>query len=228
MNEPPVIPALTVAANEWVCMRCQTVVPAVSAPVTRRSSAYWSPGRGFLFGAGASRSSRIVCGYCGSASLVPAGTPRGANILAAQGIAVTGGIHRVPSIGCGGLIGIGFLLLMLFSICSNQHTSHPSDPPKVRNAGSENGTTHEHAPAVRLDPAAHESAQARIAAEGLKEAERKSQADLATFRFHKERAVAGNPVSMRRLAELYQSGIGCEANTNAAAAWAKAAAEVGH
>lgn len=55
-------------------------------------------------------------------------------------------------------------------------------------------------------------------------AQRKTAAAIATFKFHKERAEAGNAGSMQRLAELYQAGIGCEQDTNAAAAWLRAAA----
>jgi hypothetical protein len=53
---------------------------------------------------------------------------------------------------------------------------------------------------------------------------KKASGDLATFKFHIEHAIAGSEASQRRLAELYAKGIGCEVDTNAAAAWLRAAA----
>ena len=53
---------------------------------------------------------------------------------------------------------------------------------------------------------------------------RLAAANLATFNFHYQRATNGIASSQRRLAELYAAGIGCEKDTNAAAAWLAAAA----
>jgi hypothetical protein len=75
-------------------------------------------------------------------------------------------------------------------------------------------------------PTAYEKERAKILAERAQAAaaQRKVTADLATFKFHYDRAQAGNEISQRRLAELYAAGIGCEKDTNAAAAWLRAAA----
>jgi TPR repeat protein len=68
-------------------------------------------------------------------------------------------------------------------------------------------------------PTASEKLAAQILAEN-----RKTAADLATFKFHHERALAGDETSQRRLAQLYLTGTGCEKDTNTAAAWLRAAA----
>lgn len=68
-------------------------------------------------------------------------------------------------------------------------------------------------------PTASEKLAAQIHAEN-----RKAAADLTTFKFHHERALAGDEISQRRLAQLYLTGSGCEKDTNAAAAWLRAAA----
>jgi hypothetical protein len=75
-------------------------------------------------------------------------------------------------------------------------------------------------------PTAAEISAAKDLAQRQKEAaaSRKSAADLATFRFHYERATNGIASSQLRLAELYAAGIGCEKDTNVAAAWRAAAA----
>ena len=80
----------TVDANAAVCTRCQTVVQAVHQQSRRRSSVWWSPRRGFSFGqTGYYTPGKMVCGYCGSGGLVPAGTPRGRKILEHSGVTVT-------------------------------------------------------------------------------------------------------------------------------------------
>ena len=63
----------------------------------------------------------------------------------------------------------------------------------------------------------------KLAAQILAE-NRKAAADLAIFKYHYQHAVAGDPLSQRRLAELYTAGQGCDRDTNAAAAWLRAAA----
>lgn len=195
----------TVDANQWVCTRCQTIVPRSASPVTRRRSTFWAPGRGILFGGGASQSSRGVCGYCGSNSIVPAGTPRGAKILGGQGIAVTGTIRRLPSIGCAGWIAIGIVAMLGFSVCSEFFGCRAQPTaPAARPAATESET-------LRGEILAE---QQKTLAENRKEA-----AAAATLKFHLERATAGNESSQRRLAELYQA----RGDTNAAAGWLRAA-----
>jgi TPR repeat protein len=76
------------------------------------------------------------------------------------------------------------------------------------------------------DPAAEQAAAQKreaLTAQILAE-NRKTAADLAIFKFHYERALAGGEASQRRLAQLYLTGTGCEKDTNAAAAWLRAAA----
>lgn len=224
MKSPPTIPVATVDANQWVCTRCKTVVPPASAPVTRRRSTWWSPRRGFSFGGSISQSARTVCGYCGSASLVPAGTPRGATILSAQGVQVTGSIRRTPSISCLGIIAIGFLALIGFSMCSAllENRSSPG-----RNA-PQNDVINRPAASPVTDPGQQAREAAMLAEQTAVAQKKKADADAATFKFNHDRALSGNLESMYRLAGLYIEGIGCDKDTNAAIGWLRAAASVGH
>ncbi len=73
------------------------------------------------------------------------------------------------------------------------------------------------------EPSAADKLAARTAAQTAAQ-RRKAAADVAIFKFHYDHAVAGDEASQRRLAELYEAGIGCEKDTNAAAAWLRAAA----
>ena len=64
-------------------------------------------------------------------------------------------------------------------------------------------------PARKLTPGEADASKAEAA-------KRHAAADLATFKFHHERALAGDEFSQRRLAQLYLTGTGCEKDTNAA------------
>jgi len=71
-------------------------------------------------------------------------------------------------------------------------------------------------------PTASEELAAQLMAEQQKEAadKRKAAADAAALKFHLERAAEGDAISQRRLVELYTQ----RGDTNAAAAWLRAAA----
>jgi TPR repeat protein len=80
-------------------------------------------------------------------------------------------------------------------------------------------------PATNAEPPARRKGapQELLTSQMLAE-QRKVAAEKAIFKFHHERATNGIATSQRRLAELYAAGIGCEKDTNAAAAWLAAAA----
>jgi TPR repeat protein len=65
------------------------------------------------------------------------------------------------------------------------------------------------------------------AAAEIKSAERRRATEAATFKFHYERAGAGNLGSQFRLGQLYLTGLGCARDTNAARMWLQKAADGG-
>ena len=79
---------------------------------------------------------------------------------------------------------------------------------------------------VGLPPPRELTAQEVVAAQILA-GNRKAAADLATFKFHQERAEAGNVGSMYRLGHLYLAGQGCAVDTNLARGWFERAAAAG-
>jgi len=77
--------------------------------------------------------------------------------------------------------------------------------PPAKKPAPQDATTANKPPEKRADPAA-----------------------AATFRFHEDRALAGNAGSQFRLAQLYLEGKGCERDTNQAKMWFRKAADQGN
>ena len=186
----------TVNANEWVCTRCQTVVSLTNAPTTRRSYTFWSPRRGFSFGGGRSQSSRRVCSFCGSSSVVPAGTPRGKKILAAQGIEITGRLSARRTIGCVGIIFIFLLVMVAVSVCNR--STNPKSTQTIT------------VPPVAEEPTeAQKAAAAQAARKAKANAVKQSSADRA-LQYNQDLAAKGDSYRLLRMGERYRDGDGVE------------------
>ncbi len=82
------------------------------------------------------------------------------------------------------------------------------------------------APPVKQPSAAEIAAQAAAAKAAAEK--KQSDADKATFKFHHDRALAGDAGSQFRLGQLYLEGKGVNVDTNEAKAWFKKASNQGN
>jgi hypothetical protein len=127
---------------------------------------------------------------------VPAGTPRGQKILAAQGIEVTGRLSARHSIGCGGIIFVFVLIMIAVSVFNRTTNPIPAESTTTPTVGEE--------PTDAQKAAAIQAAQKAKAA-----AVKKASADRA-LQFNQDLAAKGDSFGLLRMGERYRDGDGVE------------------
>ncbi len=228
MSQPPPPRVPAVDANRLVCVRCGAVPQLTQAPDVVNRYSWFTWRRGYQTETVRTRSYSVVCGDCGSSELVPAGTPRGREILAQQGIAVTGKLHSRPVSGCAvcffGLLAVASLVALGEAVWpSKSHDDSSSDDtyqPSATHYAAKQGS-----PVEAPEPPAPAGNRAKPAPVATAQDNAKSKSEKAVFEFHRQRAMAGEPGSMFRLAQLYLIGSGCNVDTNAAKEWLQKAAD---